>query len=140
MPDGPKVFLLGVNPSDPDLLTRKAERVLRRAAAVIHDSRVDLDILALVNPNARVVPLTLEGSQEEIQAEVCASFLRLRDIGGDIVRVAVQDCLAMGDGNEELEFLMRHDFAVEVIPGVLPETVFACRLATRTAPGSVKVS
>jgi siroheme synthase len=134
--DAAKVYLLGADPADPELLTRRAERVLRRAAAVIHDANVSPDVLALANPAAQFVSLTPSSSQEELQAEVSACFLRLRDIGGYVVRIVAQDCLSLGDGNEELEFLVRHGFQVELLPGVLPETVFACRVATRVASES----
>jgi siroheme synthase len=97
---------------------------------------VDSGLLALANPEAKLVPLS-EGSAEETQADVCGWFMRLRDIGGDIVRVVAQDCLALDDSNDELAFLTRHGFAVEVIPGVLPETVYACRAASRGVSGTV---
>ena len=117
--DRAKVYLVGAGPGDPDLLTRKAERVLARAEAVIYDKLVGPEVLALANPEATFVPVSKErGQQEEIQAEVYAWYLRLRATPGPVVRLKNGDPMVFGRGAEELEFLTQHGFEVEVVPGV----------------------
>lgn len=114
-----KVYLVGAGPGDPDLLTRKAARILAQAEAVIYDKLVNPGILALANPHATFVPARKQrGQQEEIQAEIYAWYLRLSDTPGPIVRLKNGDPLVFGRGAEELEFLARHGFDVEVVPGV----------------------
>lgn len=138
MADTPKVFLVSANLGDPDLLTRKAERILRMSGAVIHDPFVSAQILCLANPEAQVIALSTGGSQEERFAELCGWYLRLREAGGSVVRLLVVDPLLNGEANEELEFLARHDFEVEIIPGVIPETLYECRAALREAKASLE--
>jgi len=77
--DTAKVYFVGAGLGDPDLLTRKAERTLRTADAVIHDRFVSAQILCLINPEARVILLGPEGSQEERHADICGWYLRLRE-------------------------------------------------------------
>jgi uroporphyrin-III C-methyltransferase len=114
-----KVYLVGAGPGDPDLLTRKAARILERAQAVIYDKLVSPEILALANPNATFVHARKQrGQQEETQAEIFAWYLRLRDSAGPIVRLKSGDPMVFGRGAEELEFLTQHGFDVEVVPGV----------------------
>jgi len=114
-----KVYLVGAGPGDPDLLTRRAERILAEAEAVIYDRLVSPEILALANPKATFIHAGKQrGQQEEVQAEIYAWFLRLRDIPGPIVRLKSGDPMVFGRGGEELEFLARHGFDVEVVPGV----------------------
>lgn len=117
--DRAKVYLVGAGPGDPDLLTRKAERLLAQAEAVIYDKLVSPEILALANPNALFVHARKQqGLQEEVQAEIFAWYLRLRSAAGAIVRLKSGDPMVFGRGAEELEFLTQHGFDVEVVPGV----------------------
>ena len=114
-----KVYLVGAGPGDPDLLTRKAARILAQAEAVIYDKFVSPEILALANPHATFIPARKQrGQQEEFQAEIHAWYLRLRDAAGPVVRLKSGDPLVFGRGGEELEFLTQHGFDVEVVPGV----------------------
>jgi uroporphyrin-III C-methyltransferase len=117
--DTAKVYLVGAGPGDPDLLTRKAARVLSEAEAVIYDRLVSAEILALANPKATFIHAGKQrGQQEEVQAEIYAWYLRLRDLPGPIVRLKSGDPMIFGRGGEELEFLARHGFEVEVVPGI----------------------
>ncbi len=137
MVDAAKVYLVGAGLGDPDLLTRKAERMLGFAGAVIYDSKVSAQILALANVTARCVAVGSESSPEEHSAEVCGWYLRLRESCSCVVRLTSTDPLLDGEFTEELEFLARHGFETEVIPGVLPETVYECRAAMREARKAV---
>ena len=51
------VWLVGAGPGDPGLLTLHALHALEQADIVLHDSLVSPDILALINPQARVEPV-----------------------------------------------------------------------------------
>jgi uroporphyrin-III C-methyltransferase len=130
--DTAKVYLVGAGPGEPDLLTRRAENALRGTGAVIHDRGINPGILALVNPAVQCVAVGL-GSQEERTADVCGWYLRLASTCESIVRITLADPLLEGEVAEELEFLARHGFELEMIPGVLAETVYECRAAVREA-------
>ena len=51
------VWLVGAGPGDPDLLTRKAERLIADASIVFHDALVGPGVLALIPPSVRRVPV-----------------------------------------------------------------------------------
>lgn len=140
MADKVKVYLLGAGLGDPDLLTRGAERVLRTADAVIHDRFVPAAILDLVNPDARLIAVGFTGSQEERQADVVSWYLRLRESCATVVRLTATDPLMGGEAAEEIEFLCRHGFQIELLPGVIAETVYECRAALREALASARTS
>lgn len=112
-----KVYLVGAGPGDPDLLTRKALRLLDQAEIVIHDRLVSREILALVNSRSILIDGGKRyGEQEEVQSEIHRAFLRYRH--RVIVRLKAGDPMVFGRGGEELAYLANHGFDVEVVPGV----------------------
>ena len=114
-----KVYLVGAGPGDPDLLTRKAIRVLERADVIIHDRLVSAEVLALARPDAIFVYAgKWHGQQEEIQAEIYANILHYVNKVDTIVRLKSGDPLIFGRGGEELEFLAQHCIESEVVPGL----------------------
>ena len=119
MDDRAKVYVVGAGPGDPELLTRKAMRALLDADVVIYDRLVSPEILSLVNPSAQLIYAgKAYGHQEEVQSEIFACFLRLAHSAKVIVRLKSGDPMVFGRGGEELDFLVRHGFDVEMIPGV----------------------
>lgn len=114
-----KVYLVGAGPGDPELLTRKAERILARADVVIYDRLVSAEVLALANPGAVLVYAgKAQGQQEEIQREIYDRILEHADSARTIVRLKSGDPMIFGRGGEEAEFLLEHGFDVEIVPGL----------------------
>ena len=114
-----KVYLVGAGPGDPDLLTRKALRLLEQADVILYDRLVSGRILALANPLARLIDVgKQQGQQEEIQTEIFTWILRLSRSSSIIVRLKSGDPMVFGRGGEELEFLAQHGIEAEVVPGL----------------------
>ena len=57
----PRVTLIGAGPGDPDLLTIKAVRALRRATVALVDDLVDPGVLRYLRRSARVVHVGKRG-------------------------------------------------------------------------------
>jgi uroporphyrin-III C-methyltransferase len=118
-----KVYLVGAGPGDPDLLTVKALRLLNLADVVIYDRLISLEILALVNPSAKLVYAGKEfGEQEAVQQSIYSEILAHLDQANTIVRLKSGDPLIFGRGGEELEFLASHGIEAEVVPGISSAT------------------
>jgi uroporphyrin-III C-methyltransferase len=114
-----KVYLVGAGPGDPELLTRKALRILEQADVILYDRLVSAEILALANPQAKLIDTgKQQGQQEEIQSEIFDWFLRLAGSVRTIVRLKSGDPMVFGRGGEELEFLAAHGIDAEVVPGI----------------------
>lgn len=113
------VYLVGAGPGDPDLLTRKALRILEEADVVIYDRLVSAEVLAVANPRAALIYAgKAHGRQEEVQAEIFEWILRFADKARVIVRLKSGDPMVFGRGGEEVALLSRHGIEVEVIPGI----------------------
>src|SRR6202521_1403694 len=113
------VYLVGAGPGDPELLTRKAWRVLQSADVVLHDDLVPQEIL-------RVLPLTAQavnvgkrcGAKGISQAEINERMVSLAREGKMVARLKNGDPLLFGRAGEEMEALRQAGIDFEVIPGV----------------------
>ncbi len=114
-----KVHLVGAGPGDPELLTRKAERLIRRAQVVVHDRLVSDAILALIPPSARVIDVGKRAASHPVPQERINDILvQLALTGAEVVRLKGGDPLLFGRGGEEAEALARHGIACEIVPGI----------------------
>jgi len=114
-----KVYLVGAGPGDPELLTLKALRVLRTAAAVLPDDLVSPEILRLIPATAQVYNVGKRCGQKKIrQVEINFLMVTLAQSGLRVVRLKGGDPLIFGRAREEMEALRQADIPYEIVPGV----------------------
>ncbi len=114
-----KVWLVGAGPGDPELLTRKAERVLRLADVVVHDRLVSIEILALAAPGARRLYVGKRKSSHSVaQGDLNDLLVALGREGLQVVRLKGGDPFMFGRGGEELAACRSAGVECEVVPGV----------------------
>jgi uroporphyrin-III C-methyltransferase len=114
-----KVYLVGAGPGDPELLTRKAWRVLQSSDVVLHDDLVSQEILRALPPTAQAVNVGKRcGTKGISQAEISALMVQLAHEGKIVVRLKSGDPLLFGRAGEEMEALRHAGIDFEVIPGV----------------------
>ena len=114
-----KVYLVGAGPGDPELLTRKAWRVLQSADVVLHDDLVSEEILRLLPSAAEIVNVGKRcGTKGISQDEINYWMVSLAREGKIVARLKSGDPLLFGRAGEEMEALREAGTAFEVIPGV----------------------
>lgn len=114
-----KVYLVGAGPGDPELLTRKAHRLLETADALVFDYLVAPEILALANPAAERVFVGKKGGGFCCpQRDIEGVLLQLARAGKQVVRLKGGDPCVFGRGGEEAEALAAAGIAFEIVPGV----------------------
>ena len=114
-----KVYLVGAGPGDPELLTRKAWRVLQSAGVVLHDDLVSQEILCMLPPTIQLVNVGKRcGAKSISQDEINALMVQLAREGKTVVRLKSGDPLLFGRAGEEMEALRRAGIQFEVVPGV----------------------
>ncbi|MBG0777697.1 MAG: precorrin-4 C(11)-methyltransferase [Desulfovibrionaceae bacterium] len=126
------VAFIGAGPGDPDLITVRGRRLIRRAALVLYaGSLVPREIVAQAAPNAVVrdsAPMSLEETHALIMATVRA--------GGDVARVHTGDPALYGAIREQIDLLEREGVPCEVVPGVTAAFAAAARAkVSLTVPG-----
>jgi uroporphyrinogen III methyltransferase/synthase len=113
------VFLVGAGPGDPDLLTRKASRLIGEADAIVYDYLVAPEILMLARPEAEKVFVGKKGGGFCCpQRDIESILIRLAREGKNVVRLKGGDPFVFGRGGEEAEALVDAEIAFEVVPGV----------------------
>lgn len=114
-----KVYLVGAGPGDPELLTRKAWRVLQSADVVLHDDLVPPQLLQILPPSAQVVNVGKRcGAKSISQQEIDTLMVQLAREGKTVARLKSGDPLLFGRAGEEMETLRAAGIDFEVIPGV----------------------
>jgi uroporphyrin-III C-methyltransferase len=123
MPDvliaGGEVWLVGAGPGDPDLLTRKAEKLLCAADIVIFDALVGPGVLDLI-------PATTErfsvgkrsGRHSKDQHSINDLLLIAAQAGKRVVRLKGGDPGIFGRAVEEIAYLRNHGISVFICPGI----------------------
>jgi uroporphyrin-III C-methyltransferase len=114
-----KVYLVGAGPGDPELLTRKAWRVLQSADIVLHDDLVPQDILSVLPLAAQIVNVGKRcGAKSISQDEIHALMVQQARGGKIVVRLKSGDPMLFGRAGEEIEALRAARTDFEIIPGV----------------------
>lgn len=114
-----EVWLVGAGPGDPDLLTRKAERLMRAASLVFYDALVGKGVLDLIPPHVRRVAVgKRSGRHSKDQRDINALLLAAAQDGERVVRLKGGDSSVFGRSGEEIAHLRRAGVRVRVCPGI----------------------
>ena len=113
------VYIVGAGPGDPELMTVKAQRLLRECDAVVYDRLVSSEVLKLVPRGAMLINVGKQPRHHPIpQAEINELLVKLAQARRRVVRLKGGDPFIFGRGSEECEHLARHGIRFEVVPGV----------------------
>ena len=118
-PRAGRVSLVGAGPGDPELLTLKAVRALRRASVVLVDDLVSEGVLRFVRRSARVIHVGKRGGCASTpQAFIERLMIAQAQQGECVVRLKGGDPYVFGRGGEECDALRAAGIEVEVINGL----------------------
>lgn len=108
------VYFIGAGPGDPELLTKKAERLISACPVCLYaGSLVPAEVVAIAPPGACVMdtaPMTL--------ADTHAAILTAHKAGQDVARVHSGDPSLYGAIAEQIRLLRRDGIDYQIVPGV----------------------
>jgi uroporphyrin-III C-methyltransferase len=114
-----EVWLVGAGPGDPDLLTRKAERLMDAADIIFYDALVGPEILALASDSAEMVSVgKRSGRHSKDQGSINDLLLAAAKAGRRVVRLKGGDPSIFGRSSEELMHLTAAGVPVRICPGI----------------------
>ncbi len=112
------VWLVGAGPGDPELLTRKAACILRRADLVLYDALVPPAILRLAGKAQKFSVGKRAGRPSTRQEAIDRLLIREARRGKRVVRLKGGDPFVFGRGGEEALALAAAGVPFEVVPGL----------------------
>ena len=113
------VYLVGAGPGDPELLTVKAQRLLKTADVVVYDRLVSPAILDLVPAGtAKIYAGKATARHHLTQDEINRLLVDLARPGRVVVRLKSGDPGIFGRSGEESAFLEARCVRCETVPGV----------------------
>jgi uroporphyrin-III C-methyltransferase len=139
-PDFPPgtVWLVGAGPGDPELLSRKAERLIREADILFHDALVGPAILDLARPGAILGSVgKRSGRHSKDQATIDRLIVDAALAGLKVVRLKGGDPGIFGRTGEELAACAAHGVPVRICPGI---TAASAAAAAAGAPLTLRGS
>lgn len=114
-----QVWLVGAGPGDPDLLTRKAERLIAAADIIFYDALVGPGILDLIPYGVEQVCVgKRSGRHSKDQQTIDRMLVEASLAGRRIVRLKGGDPAMFARSNEEMTALRAIGASVHVCPGV----------------------
>ena len=118
MSDG-RVVLVGAGPGDPELITLRGLKWLRRAEVVVYDQLAASELLDEAPEGAlRIFAGKSSGQHYLEQSAINAILIHHAQAGRLVVRLKGGDPFVFGRGGEEILACARAGVAVEVVPGV----------------------
>jgi len=126
--DAGKVYLIGAGPGDPELLTRKAWRLLGECDTVLFDALIDPGVQAAA-PAARWISTGKRCARASMpQAMINRLIVEHARRGQTVGRLKGGDPSIFGRSAEEIEACRQHGITVQVIPGVTAASAAAADL------------
>jgi uroporphyrin-III C-methyltransferase len=112
------VYLVGAGPGDPDLITLKAIKVLKKADVVIYDRLANEEILNYAQGAKMIYVGKKAGEHYKKQPEINQILVEESLKNDVVVRLKGGDPFVFGRGGEEMFALLEKGINVEFIPGV----------------------
>jgi len=114
-----EVWLVGAGPGDPDLLTRKAERLIMAAGIVFYDALVGPGVLDLIPAHVERISVgKRSGRHSRPQSAIDALLVEAALAGKRVVRLKGGDPSIFGRSTEEIAALAKHGIRARICPGI----------------------
>lgn len=114
-----EVALVGAGPGDPDLLTLQAFRFIKQAEIAIYDRLVSAEILALLPTDCERIYVGKKQADHRVpQEKINQLLVDYAKQGKKVLRLKGGDPFVFGRGGEEAQFILKHDIACHIVPGM----------------------
>ncbi len=112
-----KVWIIGGGPGDPDLLTKKADKILGNADTIIYDDLISEQLLDSYTAQ-KIYVGKRKGKHSSTQDSINSILYENAVCGKRTIRLKGGDSLVFGRLGEEAQYLSSRFVPVEIVPGI----------------------
>lgn len=113
------LFVMGGGPGDPELITLKGYRVLKRADVILYDNLINKDLLEIAPKDCKMVYVGKQPygnyTPQEVIHELIREYAQTHQV---VVRLKGGDPFIFGRGFEEMLFAEKNGIPAYYIPGI----------------------
>ncbi len=121
-----EVWLVGAGPGDPDLLTRKAEKLIAAAEIIFYDALVGPGVLDLIPPGVERVSVGKRSGRHSKDQQTIDQMLVAASLAGKrVVRLKGGDPAMFARAAEEMAALRAVGATVRMCPGITAASAVA---------------
>lgn len=114
-----KVYLMGAGPGDPDLLTVKAHKILRKAEVVLYDDLISLQLLKICRKDTKLIYVGKRmGVHSFLQETINQKIVEAAETHRHVVRLKGGDPSVFGRVGEEYAYLLTQGIDCELVAGI----------------------
>ncbi|HEV3484602.1 MAG TPA: uroporphyrinogen-III C-methyltransferase [Vicinamibacterales bacterium] len=117
----PYVYLVGVGPGDPSLISARGQKYLETADVVVYDHRVHARLLRLARADAERIDVGPAAPTPLEQEAISILLVEKAREGKTVVRLKLGDPFVFDSGGKEALLLHEHAVPFEVVPGIPTE-------------------
>jgi uroporphyrin-III C-methyltransferase len=115
----PRLTVVGAGPGDPDLITLKAIKALKKADVVLYDALANQELLDYAPTTAMKVYVGKRaGCHAQQQEEINRMIVDFAYNMGHVVRLKGGDPFVFGRGQEEMAMASKNGIQVDYVPGI----------------------
>lgn len=123
------VYFIGAGPGDPELMTRKAWRILGQSDVIFYDALMDVEGMREAAPSAQWIYVGKRANQVSTTQEfISKSIVSYAQRGYRVARLKGGDPSIFGRLSEETDVCREAGLAIEIIPGVTAACAAAAEL------------
>ncbi|SMD07296.1 uroporphyrinogen-III C-methyltransferase [Pedobacter nyackensis] len=113
------LFVIGGGPGDPELITLKGYRVLKRAEVILYDNLINTKLLELAPKDCKMIYVGKQPYGNYTPQEVIHDLIKEYALTHKVVvRLKGGDPFIFGRGYEEVLFAEKHGIPAHYIPGI----------------------
>tara|TARA_B100000945_G_scaffold319836_1_gene328105 strand:+ start:124 stop:1515 length:1392 start_codon:yes stop_codon:yes gene_type:complete len=114
-----KIFLIGAGPGDPELITAKGLKIVKKADVILYDALIHPHLVFAINPIAKKIFVGKRDSKHAVsQNTINQIMIDKANEGKIVIRLKGGDPLMFGRGGEEMDALVKAKIKFEIVPGV----------------------